>query len=117
MGRCPSEGGSDMRGVWRTCKDLIFWALCTLALAAIIGPALWIIIGLLRDSAPLLSGKLLTNDTAHLGLQNAILGTLVLAVGVLVVAGPIGIGGGIYIAEFASGRIATVVRSFSEVLA
>jgi phosphate transport system permease protein len=106
-----------MRGVWRTVSDLVFWALCTLGLAAIIGPALWIIIGLLRDSAPLLNGKLLTNNTAHLGLQNAILGTLVLAIGVLVVAGPIGLGAGVYIAEFANGRIATIVRSFSEVLA
>jgi phosphate transport system permease protein len=106
-----------MRRAWRSITDLAFWTLCLLALGAIIAPAVWIIVGLLRDSAPLLSGRLLTNNTAHLGLQNAILGTLILAVGVLVVAGPIGVGAGIYIAEFATGRVATIVRSFSEVLA
>ena len=102
---------------WRSTQDLLFWVLCGAALAAIVGPAAWIIVGLLRDSAPLLTPRLLTNDTAHLGLQNAILGTLVLAFGVLIVAGPIGIGAGIYLAEFAGGRVASAVRSFSEVLA
>ncbi len=107
----------SVRSAWRTAQDLLFWLLCALALCAIIGPALWIIFGLLRDSAPLLKPQLLTNNTAHLGLQNAILGTLVLALGVLVIAGPIGIGAGIYLAEFATGRVASVLRSFSEVLA
>jgi len=102
---------------WRSIQDLLFWAVCALALCAIVGPAVWIIVGLLRDAGPLLTGRLLTHDTAHLGLQNAILGTLVLAFGVLVVAGPVGIGAGIYLAEFASGRLASFIRTFSEVLA
>lgn len=105
------------RQVWRSAQDLFFWGLCALALCAIVGPALWIIVGLLRDAGPLLTPRLLSNSTAHLGLQNAILGTLVLALGVLVVAGPIGIGAGLYLAEFAHGRVASALRSFSEVLA
>lgn len=106
-----------MRGVWRSVQDLLFWSVCTLALLAIVAPAVWVILGLLRDSFPLLTPRLLTANTAHLGLQNAIIGTLVLAAGVLVVAGPIGIGAGIYVAEFAKGRTASVLRFFSEVLA
>jgi phosphate transport system permease protein len=106
-----------VRAVWRTAQDLLFWTLCGLALLAIVGPAVWVIVGLLRDSFPLLTPRLLTANTDHLGLQNAILGTLVLSGGVLVLAGPIGVGAGVYIAEFARGRTASFLRFFSEVLA
>jgi phosphate transport system permease protein len=106
-----------MRTHLRTAQDVVFWGLCGLALCAIVGPAVWIIVGLLRDSWPLLTPTLLTANTIHSGLQNAILGTLVLALGVLVIAGPIGVGSGIYLSEFASRRVASVLRFFSEVLA
>jgi phosphate transport system permease protein len=106
-----------MRAIWRRFSDLSFWCLCGLGLAAIVAPALWIVIGLLRSALPLLSVRLFTNDTAHLGLQNAILGTLVLGLGVLLVAGPLGIGAGIYISEFASRRVASIARLFPEILA
>jgi phosphate transport system permease protein len=106
-----------MRNGWRNIQDYGFWALCGFALLCIVGPAVWIIVGLLHDSLPLLNGQLLSNNTAHLGLQNAILGTLLLAVGVLVVAGPIGVAGGVYISEYATGRMASIMRFFPEVLA
>ncbi|MGH7918846.1 MAG: PstA family ABC transporter permease [Candidatus Dormibacteraceae bacterium] len=51
------------------------------------------------------------------GLQNAILGTLVLAAGVVLIAGTLGIGAGIYLAEFAPARLARTLRIFPEVLA
>ena len=106
-----------MRTHLREAQDVVFWGLCGLALCAIVGPAVWIIVGLLRDSLPLLTPALLTATTAHLGLQNAILGTVILAIGVLVIAGPIGVGSGVYLAEFAGRRVASVLRFFSEVLA
>lgn len=106
-----------MRDLYRRAQDISFWVLCGLALTAIIAPAVWIIVGLLHDSLPLLKPDLFTHDTAHGGLMNAILGTLVLAFGVLLVAGPIGVGAGIYLAEFGAGRRSAVLRSFSEVLA
>lgn len=101
----------------RGLTDIAFWALCGLGLIAIIGPSVWIIAGLIRDTWPILTPKLLTNTTAEDGLQNAILGTLLLSVGVLIVAGILGVAGGVYISEFARGRLRTGLRFFSEVLA
>ncbi|MFD1677940.1 phosphate ABC transporter permease PstA [Alicyclobacillus fodiniaquatilis] len=50
------------------------------------------------------------------GLQNAILGTFELVVISTVIAAPLGILGGVYVAEFAHRRTANVIRFFSEVL-
>ncbi len=105
------------RSWFRTGQDYFFWLLCATALACLIVPPAWIIVGLLKDSAPLLSMKLLTENTAHLGLQNAIVGTFVLGLGVLLTAGPIGIGAGVFITEFGGSRPAAFVRFVSEVLA
>jgi len=99
---------------------MIFWVLCGLALLLIITPAVAVVVSVLVKAAPALRWSLLTNttgDTANPGLQNAILGTLVLCLGVLVVAGSIGVLGGIYLAEFATGRLGSVLRSASEILA
>jgi phosphate transport system permease protein len=109
----PTGFRSNLRGV----QDGVFWGLCGLALLAIIAPSVWIVVGLLRDTWPVLTPKLLTNTTAHDGLQNAILGTLLLSVGVLIVAGILGIAAGIYISEFSRGRLGRVLRFLSEVLA
>ncbi len=50
------------------------------------------------------------------GLENAILGTLYLIVLSIIIAAPLGILGGIYVSEFASSRIAGVIRFLTEVL-
>ncbi len=50
------------------------------------------------------------------GMANAIVGTLIL-VGIAIVIGlPIGVGAGVYLAEYGRGRLATVVRFVSDVL-
>jgi phosphate transport system permease protein len=105
------------KSVWRTVKDQLFWGLCLLALAVIVVPSIWIVAGLLQQALPLLSWNLLTRTTDELGLRNAILGTLVLSLGVLVIAGPVGVGAGLYLAEYASRRTSSTLRFFSEVLA
>ncbi|HEX4214817.1 MAG TPA: ABC transporter permease subunit [Candidatus Dormibacteraeota bacterium] len=105
------------RSVARSVQNLAFWGLCALALAIIMVPSIWIIVGLIKSSLPLLNINLITQTTTNYGLQNAILGTLLLSFGVLVVAGPIGIGAGIFLAEFAPPRTSSIVRFFSEVLA
>lgn len=105
------------RSMWRTIKDQFFWALCGVALLIIVVPSIWIIVGLLKEALPLLNLNLLTKTSDQFGLQNALIGTLVLSIGVLVIAGPVGIGGGLYLSEYASPRVASVLRFFSEVLA
>jgi phosphate transport system permease protein len=90
-----------VRTLLRRGRDFFFWGLCLAALAIIILPSLAIVSTLLGQAWPALNLNLLTQSTATDGLQNAILGSLLLMIGILVVAGPIGIAGGIYLAEFA----------------
>jgi phosphate transport system permease protein len=93
--------------------------LCAIALVIIVAPSATIIVNVIAHAAPVLRLNLLTSTTinGNLGLQNAITGTLVLSLGVLVVAGPVGILSGVYIAEFAPRRFGGALRFFSEVLA
>jgi len=100
-------------------RAAIFWGLCGVALFLIIAPALDIIISILANALPVLKPSLLTETTqgTQLGLQNAIVGTIVLSICVLIVAGTIGVLAGLYLAEFAPPRVASTARFFSEVLA
>ena len=76
------------------------------------------IVGVVHQAVPALGWQLVTKRTnGGLGLQNAILGSLLFLVGVLVVAGTIGVSAGIYLAEFGCGRSERVLRFLSEVLA
>ncbi len=101
----------------RWLRDRVYWALCGLAFLLIATPAIAIIVSVVHQAWPALGWQLFTQRTNKLGLQNAILGTLLLLVGVFIVAGTIGVGAGIYLAEYASGRSARILRFFSEVLA
>lgn len=106
-----------MREILRRARDTMFWGLCLLALALVIAPSIAIIASLLQQSWPALNLNLFTNTTATNGLQNAILGSLLLMAGILVVAGPVGIAGGIYLAEFAPPARAGILRLGYETLA
>lgn len=101
----------------RSLRDLLFWGLCGLAFLCIAAPSLSVLISIFHQAVPALGWSLLTQTTHGAGIQNAILGSLLLLVGVLVVAGITGVAGGIYLAEFASGRGAQWLRFLSEVLA
>ncbi len=72
---------------------------------------------LLEQSAPALNLHLMTATTATNGLQNTILGSVLLMAGILVVAGPVGIAGGIWLAEFAGPVRDGVLRLGYETLA
>ncbi len=50
------------------------------------------------------------------GIANAIVGTLILVAVAMVIGLPIGIGSGVYLAEFGRGRLATAVRFTADVL-
>ncbi len=94
-----------------------FWALCFVALALVIAPSLAMVATLIQQAGPALNLHLVTATTANNGLQNAILGSLLIMLGVLVVAGPIGIAGGIYLAEFAPRSGGGLLRLGYETLA
>lgn len=101
------------RRMWR---DRFFWGLGWIALGLIATPAIWILVSVFHQAAPAFGWSLFTQTTKGIGLQNAILGTLLLLLGVLIVAGGIGVAAGIYLAEFSGGRIQRSLRFFSEVL-
>lgn len=105
--------------MYRRLRDGVIWGLCFLALACIVVPAVDIIAGIVVQSAPSWSWKLLTTPTQGVagGLENAVLGTLALALGTLLIAGFTGVFGGIYLAEFSGPRLTPILRFFSEVLA
>ena len=101
----------------RSTTDRLFWTVCGLAFLLIAAPSVSIIVSVFHQAWPALGWDLFTKKTAQFGLENALLGTLLLLLGVLVVAGSVGVGAGIYLAEYASGRSGQVLRFFSEVLA
>jgi phosphate transport system permease protein len=77
-----------------------------------------ILVGVVGRAAGDWKWSVLTTDTAGNGggLLNAIEGTLVIMVGVAVIAGAIGIAGGLYLAEFLPADRGQILRGASEVL-
>lgn len=101
----------------RQLTDRLFWAACGLAFLLIAAPAISVLVSVFHQALPALGWQLFTHTTHTNGLENAILGTLLLLLGVLIVAGTVGVAAGIYLAEFATGRTEKLLRFFSEVLA
>lgn len=104
------------RQTFRQLRASIFWIFCGIALLIIVIPAVDIIVSILKAAIPVIKPDIFTKSTAQGGLQNAILGTVYLGVGVMLTAGTAGVLGGLYIAEFAPPRLASILRFFSEVL-
>ncbi len=95
------------------------WSACGLGMLLVVAPLVWILAGVVYDAASHWQWNVLTSETTGVGggLSNTIVGTLVLIVGVATLAGAVGIGTGIFIAELCPRRPAAVLRSASEVLA
>lgn len=102
----------------RRFKDTVLWGACGVALLLVVTPVVWIVGDVVARAVVNWRWSLLTSTTVGQsgGLANAIVGTLVIVAGVAIIAGGVGIGSGIYLAEFATGRTATIMRGASEVL-
>ena len=105
----------------RRVGNALFWGACFLALLLVVGPTLWLIITTIGKALPHFHWTAVSSDTVGAGtaggLLNAILGTLVLTVGVLIVSGTISILTGLYLSEFSRGRSRPLLRGAYEVLA
>jgi phosphate transport system permease protein len=100
------------------------WRVLTyVALTLIMAPAAWLLISVLARAWPHWRWSVLwtTLTPTGGGLRDQILGTLILMVGVFIIAGTIGVFAGIHLAEFArprrfSGRVSGPLRTASDIL-
>lgn len=107
------------RLIRRRLVNRVAWGTCGLALLGIVIPVVWVLAGVIDNGLSGWHWNILTTQTVGTGggLLNAILGTLVIVIGVVVVVGVVGISGGIYLAEFCPEGRGGLIRGASEVLA
>ena len=78
----------------RKIGNLLFWAACSIGLLVVVGPAIWLAGGVVARALPSFQWSVLTTNTTSGdagGLKQAILGTLLITLGVLIVGGTISI--------------------------
>jgi phosphate transport system permease protein len=117
-------GGPEEADFWpaipvrRKIANIGYRVACCIALLLVIGPAIWLVGGVLVHALPHWKWSVITTNTVGEtgGLKQAILGTLLITLGVLIIGGTISILAGLYLAEFAAGRLRTVLRSGYEIL-
>ncbi len=102
----------------RRFRSVLGWAFCGVAFGLVAVPLVDIILLVLVRGFSALSPQLFTQVTQGVGggLLNAITGTIILSIGALIFGVPIGVGTGIYLAEFGNGRFGSVVRFLADVL-
>lgn len=103
----------------RRVANALVWSLALVSLAAIVGPALWIIGEVLKIAIPGWHWNVLTEVGSGLGggLKNEIAGTATIVAGVVILAGTLGILSGLYLSEYGDSKLGSTLRTGSEVLA
>ncbi len=104
---------------WRKAKNRGLWVACTIALGLVVAPLLWIVIGIVKNGLSHWQWTALTHTHAESqapGLLNAVIGTFTLMAGIVVLAGIVGIAGGVYLAEYCPEERGRFLRGASEVL-
>ncbi|ORA15095.1 phosphate ABC transporter permease PstA [Mycobacterium arosiense] len=102
----------------RKVVNALSWGACVCCLAVVVGPTLWMLIEVVGRALPVFTWNVLTESTRGNGggLRNAIIGTVVIGVGVLLVGGTVSVLTGIYLSEFAGGRTRSILRGAYEIL-
>lgn len=102
----------------RKIVNALFWGACVCCLAVVVVPTLWMLIEVVGRALPVFTWSVLVTDTRGNGggLRNAIIGTVVVGVGVLLVGGSVSVLTGIYLSEFAGGRTRSMLRGAYEIL-
>jgi phosphate transport system permease protein len=109
---------SVFRSVQRKLFNYVGWGLCALTFLMLGGAMVWILDMVFVRGSAAINWTVLSTVTLGVGggLLNAIEGTLVLALGGVILSVPPGIAAGIYLSEYEGGWLAPVLRFMSDVL-
>lgn len=117
IGALPVRGPSGPRRAW----NAAVLAACALAAAAVVLPLGLIVAHLFEQGLPALDLGFFLHMPKPVGepgggMANAIVGTLILVGLGALVAVPVGVGAGLYLAEYGGGRVGALVRTTADVL-
>lgn len=113
-----SAKGSERRMRRRKIKSIVGWILVGTAFALLAAALLSILLFVIVRGGAAIRPSLFVQDTTGLagGLRNAIVGTLLISGGALVIAVPVGVLTGVYLSERRSHRMTPIVRFCSDIL-
>jgi phosphate transport system permease protein len=111
----PAVGGFSLR---RRLFAAFGWTLCALAFLLLSGAMIWILSMVFLRGLSALNLKLITETSPPTGggLLNAIEGSVLISFGGILLAAPLGLAAGIYLAEYDTGPLAPTIRFFNDVL-
>jgi phosphate transport system permease protein len=102
----------------RRLTNRVAWVLSGIALLLVLIPVVSVVGGIVVRAVPHWQWNAFTTDTAGFGggLENALVGTVEIVIGVAILAGAVGIAGGVYLAEYCAEGKGAILRGASEVL-